>query len=138
MPLITFYRIKEFACKNFHAWEDGKDFFWLKKEWGKFSDNFNNEKQANDFIICLSDIYDVFCHAAYFESNRSKYELENPHHTSLDKTIDILVETYERPEDIYREFATIKMDWQMPHPDGRKFIYELMEEKWNEKIKNFC
>ena len=136
--MISFYKIKEFACKNFYAWEDGNDFLWMKKEWNKFYDDFKTEEQAKKFIECLSDIYDVFCHAAYFEPTDSKYALGKPEHTYLSKTLEILLEVYERPENIYREFSSIKFDWQMPHPDGRKFIYELMEEKWNEKIKNFC
>jgi len=136
--LIVFYKIKEFACEKFYAWEDGNDFIWLKDEWIKFIDHFYSEKHAKDFICCLSDIYDAFCNAAYFEPNGSKYQLGQPEHIYLNKTLDILLEVYERPEDIYREFSSIKIDWQMPHSDGRKFIYELLEEKWNEKIKNFC
>tara|TARA_B100000508_G_C11453470_1_gene275416 strand:+ start:1417 stop:1827 length:411 start_codon:yes stop_codon:yes gene_type:complete len=136
--MINFYAIKVFACKNFYSWEDGNDFNWLKKEWEKFNDYFQSEKDAKNFIICLSDIYDIFCHAAYFESNGSKYSLSQPEHIYTSKTLTILLEVYERPEDIYREFSSIKIDWQMPHSDGRKFIYDLLEEKWNEKINNFC
>tara|TARA_B100000508_G_scaffold126864_1_gene111639 strand:- start:413 stop:841 length:429 start_codon:yes stop_codon:yes gene_type:complete len=136
--LINFYKIKDFACKNFYVWENGNDFIWLKKEWDNFEKHLETEANAIAFICCLSDIYDVFCHAAYFEPNVSKYELGQPKHIYLSKTLDIILEVYERPEDIYREFSSIKIDWQMPHSDGRKFIYELLEEKWNEKIKNFC
>lgn len=138
LNLIKFYSIKDFACKNFYAWENGDDFIWLKEEWEKFEQYIETEANAKAFISCLSEIYDLFSHASYFANNGNEYELSNPIHKYMDRTIEILLKVFERPEDVYREFATIKMDWMLPHPDGRKFIYELMEEKWQEKINNFC
>ncbi len=147
-----FYNIRQFACENFFAWENGEDFDWLKKEWNKFEPLLKNEKEVEDFILSLADIYNSFCHESYFakitDEDVKKYDWiiedtkPNPElpesrikkeriQSYFDKTLDILLEVYHCPEEIARQFVTIAISFQLPHEDGIKYIFSLFKNKWN-------
>lgn len=132
---LSFYNIRQFACEHFYAWEEGEDFFWLKKEWHKFESFFSNKRETEDFILALAYLYNSFCQEAYFatisDENVKKYEwiIENSEQIKetpesqkrkeriqnyFDKTLDILLEVYECPEELARQFVTIAIGFQLP------------------------
>ena len=147
-----FYNIREFACKHFYTWEYGADFDWLKKEWHNFEPHLKELTEVEDFILTLADIYKSFCAEAYFakisDENVKKYSwiieapepepdppetiiIKNRIKNNFDRTLDILLEVYECPEEIIREFSTIYIEFQIPHQDGYNYILNLFKDKWN-------
>jgi len=147
-----FYSIREFACKNFYVWDNGEDFDWLRREWKKFEPMLKSEIDVEDFILTLADIYNSFCQESYFETineeDAKKYDciiddteqnVETPESQEykeriqnyFNQTLDILLEVYKRPEEVLRQFATIAIDFQLPHNDGYKYVFNLFKSKWN-------
>lgn len=145
-----FYNNRQFACEHFYAWENGEDFDWLKKEWHKFEPYLTNKKEVQDFILTLAHIYNSFCHEAYFaettNENAKKYEWlfdfveKDPLKAqiekervikNLDKTLDIILKTYEFPNEIARQFVSIAIGFELSNNDGIKYIFDLCRDKWN-------
>lgn len=141
-----FYNIKEFACKHFYSWEEGEDFIWMKNEWHKFLPHLNNLEEVESFILTLSNFYEKFCGEAYFakisDEDVKKYPwiIENPNPPTEepevieritkfhDKTVEILLKVYGSPSEVLREFVSIAIDFEVPHPDSYKFIFDLCKE----------
>ena len=149
-----FHDIREFACKHFYTWEHGVDFDWLKKEWHKFDPHLKDLAEVEDFILTLADIYNSFCHEAYFatvtEEELKKCSgfiktpepepapdppetiiIKNRIKNNFNKTLDILLEVYRFPEEIIREFSTIYIEFQIPHQDGYDYILNIFKDKFN-------
>lgn len=149
---LDFQFIQRYAHLHFDTWEMHEDFEWLIKEWHKFEPLLKNEKEVEDFILTLADIYNSFCHESYFatitnedvkkydwiiEDTEPKIELPEIQiikkriQNNFERTLDILLEVYECPEEILRQFVTITIDFQLPHYDGYKFVFDLFKKKWN-------
>ena len=150
--MIDFYNIRQFACEHFYSWEHGVDFDWLKKEWHKFNPHLKDLAEVEDFILTLADIYLSFVHEAYFatitEEDVKKYawiieapepepdppktiKIKNRIKNNFDRTLDILLEVYNCPEEIIREFSTIYIEFQIPHQDGYDYILNLVKNKFD-------
>ncbi|KJF44280.1 hypothetical protein [Draconibacterium sediminis] len=144
--MCEFYHIREFACAHFYIWETGDDFDWLRKEWNKFEPRLKTRTEAEDFILVLADLYEGFCSESYFL--KPTYELmkefpfivEDPNpekedpeirkriETFRDQTLNILYEVYESSEEILRNFVSVAIDFEVPHPDGYVYVQELFSE----------
>ncbi|MBN1820754.1 MAG: hypothetical protein JW833_08555 [Prolixibacteraceae bacterium] len=142
--MIDFRTIRAFAAKHFYTWPDGQDFNWLRKNWHKFEQYFSTESEAEDFIIALSYIYMAFCIEAYFEKPADVKEYlkiswfvedycsdepfpgcyEEQINRGYKTALEILRKNY-HPDDILREFSSIKIDEFFPHPDGQQYIYDV-------------
>lgn len=152
--MTSFYIIKEFASNHFYKWEEGEDFIWLKDEWHKFESHLKTEQEVEDFILTLSEIYEHFCSEAYFakitDEDAKKYDwiIKDPNppvekqeitkrlNEYYDRTLDILLEVYGCPDEILRQFISIAIDFEVPHPDCYKFIDDLFRGKFIEPDKN--
>lgn len=153
--MLDFYNIREIACQHFYKWEQGEDFVWLKNEWHKFEPHLKTKNEVENFILVLSDIYEHFCSESYFakisDEDVKKYdwiienpnlEPENPELTKIieqffDRTLDILLEVYKNPDEILRQFISIAIGFEVPHPDGYEYILNLFKDKYNEIEDNF-
>lgn len=147
----NFFSNREFACQKFYHWETGDDFNWLRKEWYKFEQFLSNKDESKIFILSLAYIYNEFCIKAYSEeyneldrtsilecsekaiNTNEITNLQNKIKPCLDKALDIMLDVYGNPEEISREFASITINFQLPYDDGIKYIYNLFEDKWEQK-----
>lgn len=145
--IVPFYDIRLFAEEHFNAWEHGEDFDWLKKEWHKFEPHISEQKEAEDFILALAYIYSAFCHESYFLKSKegivtiqeyvSEFEEEHPEfieriNKKFDFTLELLLKAYKRPSEILREFVSIAIAFELPHPDGYEYIKELFKDKFQD------
>ncbi len=144
---VPFYDIRLFAAAHFYSWENGEDFDWLKKEWTKFENHFQDVQEAEDFILVLAYIYATFCHESFFLKSKEgvmtvwdyakDIEPEHPEfmeriNKKFDFTLDILLKVYDRPSEFLRELVSIAIDFELPHPDGYEYIKELFKDKYKE------
>ncbi|RIJ48758.1 hypothetical protein D1614_09515 [Maribellus luteus] len=149
--MLAFSNVKKFAVEHFNAWEHGEDFDWLKKEWHKFEPLISEQKDAEDFILTLAYIYSAFCHESYFLKSKEgimtiqeyvrEFEEEHPVfieriNRKFDFTLELLLRAYNRPSEILREFVSIAINFELPHPDGYDFVKNLFQEKYKERDIN--
>jgi len=145
--MTAFYDIRDFAAEHFFIWENGEDFDWLKREWHKFQDHFQNQTEAEDFILVLAYIYSAFCHESFFlKSNAgmltipeyvNEFEPEHPEFIErIDKysdcCLELLLKTYSKPVEVLRELVSIAIAFELPHPDGYEYIRKLFTNVYKE------
>ncbi len=149
---VAFTDIRIFAAEFFYAWENGADFDWLKKEWHKFEPFLKDEREAEDFILALGYIYYAFCFESFFlkrsdaiatvqnyvyETESDLPEFVERTNNKLDFTLDLLLKVYIRPEEVLREIVSLAIAFELPHPDGYKYIIDLFKDKYDESEINF-
>jgi hypothetical protein len=144
---VPFFDIKAFAVEYFWSWEMGEDFDWLKKEWVKFEEHFSTKEEAETFILVLSYIYSSFCHESFFlKSSEGKMTVKEyiddfiPQHPEFIEriegkiipTLNLLLRVYNNPTEVLRELVSIAIGFELPHPDGYKYIEWLFRDRYKE------
>lgn len=147
--MIEFYDVKDLAIKHFYSWENGEDFDWLRKNFEKF--NLSTIEEANTFIYCMGYIYSTYVSEAIKAKHTDsimtvelycKYEDHLTHEIqrliekNLIKTYQRLFDVYHYAEELYREFASISIEFAVPHQDGYKYLKSIADKYGLEKSRD--
>ena len=70
------------------------------------------------------------------ERHFNNIEISTRVYNFFDKSLDILLKAYKNPRNIIREFISIAIGFELPHPDCYNYIYGLYKDKYKDPIFN--
>ncbi|MFC2117361.1 hypothetical protein ACFLSY_01800 [Bacteroidota bacterium] len=139
--MVQFYDVREVAVTHLYILGDGEDFNWLRKNFDKF--NLSSVDEAKTFIYCLGYIYDTYVSEAIKAKHTDRIQtikeycdykdqitsdIQNIIEKNISDALKKILNTFHGAENLYREFASITIEFAVPHQDGYEYLKGMADK----------